>query len=113
MFFLLAAGLMENITELQNNKSLTFLYRAPKITLDELNIISIAHKYKDIFSLDKEESYKMAKTTKGYAYAYQILGYLCFEHNKKYTGILDYFDEQLAQYSYEKYILIYQIMIKK
>lgn len=35
--FLLATGLYENIDELQNEKNLTFLYRAPKIQLKPLN----------------------------------------------------------------------------
>ena len=36
--FLLMTGLYENIYELQNEKTLTFLYRAPKIELRPLNI---------------------------------------------------------------------------
>lgn len=35
--FLLATGLYENIDELQNEKNLTFLFRAPKIQLKPLN----------------------------------------------------------------------------
>ena len=35
--FLLATGLYENIDELQNEKNLTFLYRAPKIQMKPLN----------------------------------------------------------------------------
>ena len=36
--FLLMTGLYENIEDLQNEKNLTFLYRAPKITLAPLNL---------------------------------------------------------------------------
>ena len=43
--FLLATGLYENIDELQNEKNLTFLYRAPKIQLKPLNHLAIINKY--------------------------------------------------------------------
>ena len=42
--FLLATGLYENIDELQNEKNLTFLYRAPKIQLKPLNNRAIMNK---------------------------------------------------------------------
>ena len=45
--FLLATGLYENIDELQNEKNLTFLYRAPKIQLKPLNQLAIINKYKN------------------------------------------------------------------
>lgn len=35
--FLLMTGLYENIHNLQNEKSLTFLYRAPKVLLEPVN----------------------------------------------------------------------------
>ncbi len=39
--YLLMTGLYENIYDLQNEKSLTFLYRAPKIILEPLNYTAI------------------------------------------------------------------------
>ena len=39
--FALMTGLYENIYDLQNEKSLTFLYRAPKIILEPLNYTAI------------------------------------------------------------------------
>ena len=39
--YLLMAGLYENIYELENHKELTFLYRAPKIMLEPLNLTAI------------------------------------------------------------------------
>lgn len=47
--FLLATGLYENIDELQNEKNLTFLFRAPKIQLKPLNQQAVMNKYKNIF----------------------------------------------------------------
>ena len=57
--FLLMTGLYENIYELQNDKSLTFLYRAPKIILEPLSLTAVCQHYMDIFRLDKESARKM------------------------------------------------------
>ena len=49
--FLLMTGLYENIYNLQNEDTLTFLYRAPKIQLTSLNIGAIQHNYKEVFGI--------------------------------------------------------------
>ncbi|MFQ6824788.1 MAG: hypothetical protein ACLRTZ_15885 [Agathobacter sp.] len=74
--FLLGTGLYENIEELQNEKSLTFLYRAPKIQLKPLNNVAIINKYKTIFNISAEQASQMTGLTKGYPFAFQVLGYL-------------------------------------
>ena len=50
--YLLMTSLYENINDLQNEKNLTFLYRAPKVELKPLNLHTIATSYKKMFSLD-------------------------------------------------------------
>ena len=40
--FLLITGLFENINLLQNEKSLTFLYRAPKVPMDPLDKMAVS-----------------------------------------------------------------------
>lgn len=100
--YLIMTGLFENIYELQNEKSLTFLYRAPKIELNPLNIGLIADSYGRIFGLSAPESLKMAKVTKGYSFAYQALGYLCFKSGRLWEDILPQFDAVLEEYVYEK-----------
>ena len=100
--YLIMTGLYENIYELQNVKSLTFLYRAPKIELKPLNIGLIADSYKTIFKLSDSESMKMAKVTEGYSFAYQALGYLCFRDEKSWEEELTQFDAILEEYVYEK-----------
>lgn len=82
--YLLMTGLYENIDELQNEKNLTFLYRAPKIYLNGLNIGAVARKYKSIFSLDSESAAEMAKLTMGYPFAFQVLGYLTYNNDGAY-----------------------------
>lgn len=100
--FLLMTGLYENIYELQNEKSLTFLYRAPKIELGPLNIGAIASNYQKVFSLDKNEAIRMAQSTNGYSFAFQVLGYLTWENGGKYTDIIDRYKQYLEEFVYEK-----------
>ena len=82
--FLLMTGLYENLYELQNEKSLTFLYRAPKV-------------------FEPSVSVEMAKLTGGYAFAYQVLGYLKWERTPaEIKNLLPEFDHYLADYVYDK-----------
>jgi hypothetical protein len=100
--FLLMTGLYENIYELQNEKTLTFLYRAPKVELRPLNIGMIAQKYKEVFDMSDEEALAMSKETMGYPFAFQVLGYLCWKNNAKYTEVLAQYSQYLEEYVYEK-----------
>ena len=101
---LLMTGLYQNIYELQNDKDLTFLYRAPKISLEPLNLAAITNSYQELLNITKEEALLLAKETKGYAYAYQVLGHLVFEkQNPKLDDKLyAKFDQYLEEYVYEK-----------
>lgn len=102
--FLLMTGLYENIRHLQNEKSLTFLYRAPQVNVGSLSLISVAESFEKLLSVTKENSIKLAKLTNGYAFAYQVLGYVLYEQKKKKSddAILKEFDRYLREYVYEK-----------
>ena len=100
--FLLMTGLYENIYEIQNEKTLTFLYRAPKVELKPLNLKIIASNYKKIFNLSDEDATAMARITKGYPFAYQALGYICYKNAIKYDEALPELDMYLEEYVYEK-----------
>lgn len=104
LIFLLMTGLYENIYELQNEKSLTFLYRAPKIILEPLNLTAVRQHYKNIFQLDEESTERMAALTRGYAFAFQVLGYLYWEYRESMTldEILPEYDQYLEEYVYSK-----------
>lgn len=97
-------GLYENVRSLQNEKSLTFLYRTPQIELNSLPLIDIYYSFKDLLNIDDKFATKLAKLTNGYAYAYQTLGYLVYEN--KYTSVtkelLEKFDYCLRTFVYEK-----------
>lgn len=102
--FLLMTGLYDNIYDLQNEKSLTFLYRAPKMVLGPLNYTAIRKHYMDIFSLERENAEKMTELTKGYPFAFQVLGYLFWENKsiEAIDKILPEYDQYLEEYVYGK-----------
>lgn len=102
--FLLMTGLYENLYDLQNDKSLTFLYRAPKMVLEPLNFTAVKKQYMDIFSLEGQQAEQMAMLTKGYPFAFQVLGYLYWENceQKSVEDILPVYDQYLEEYVYSK-----------
>ena len=100
--YLLMTGLYENIDALQNEKTLTFLYRAPKIRLKPLSIGSIAAQYKDTFELDSDNAREMAKLTRGYPFAFQVLGYYTYIHGGKFHQAIVEFRQYLDEYVYDK-----------
>lgn len=102
--FLIMTGLYKNIYDLQNEKALTFLYRAPKISLGRLNNTAVINSYKNIFNVSMDEAAKMARNVKGYAFAYQLYGSLCFEarDKTKRNEISKIYKETLSELVYEK-----------
>ena len=101
--FLLMTGLYENIYNLQNVKTLTFLYRAPKLFTEPLNAGAVRNSYMEIFDIPEEEAAKMASLTKGYAFAYQLLGYIKWEHkNARLELLLREYDQYLQEFVYDK-----------
>ena len=100
--FLIMTGLYENINNLQNEKNLTFLYRAPKIELKPLNIRRIANNYKANFNLSDEDANHMAALTNGYPFAFQVLGYYTCKYDGDYKKAIPEYKHYLEDYVYEK-----------
>lgn len=101
--FLLMTGLYENISSLQDEKSLTFLYRTPKVFLRPLNLAAITASYQKTFEISSQKAQEMAVLTGGYAFAFQVLGYLCWQNKpEKIEDILPQYDQYLQEYVYEK-----------
>jgi hypothetical protein len=102
--YLLMTGLYENISALQDDASLTFLYRAPKLLLEPLNYTAVQAQYMDIFQIDEAAAEEMTSLTKGYPFAFQVLGYLYWENRKEKTisEILPEYDQYLEEYVYSK-----------
>ena len=102
--YLLMTGLYDNIYNLQNDKTMTFLYRTPKILLEPLNFTAIRDQYKMVFNNSIEEATYMAGLTRGFSFAFQVLGYLYFENKGKLNleQLMPQYDQFLAEYVYEK-----------
>lgn len=100
----LRTGLFENIFELENEKSLTFLIRAQKTFLSPLPYASMTSSYSNALDVGKEKAEEFAKATKGYAFAFQLLGHLLYEEEKRELSpsLLGKYDAMLAEYSYDK-----------
>ena len=107
--YVLMTGLKENIMSIKNDKSLTFLYRAKEHVLQPLNTMAIIADYTKIFGVSRESAEKMAWKTKGYPFAFQVLGYLYWEAlgSKSFDEIDEdqinlQYDQYLAEFVYDK-----------
>lgn len=100
--FLLMTGLYKNIYELKNDKTLTFLYRAPRIDLKPLNSAMVADGYMNLLGVNEKTAIEMSKIVKGYSFGYQVLGFLCWEQKKTWKEVLLKFDAYMEEYVYEK-----------
>ncbi len=100
--YLLMSGLYENVSSLQNDKSMTFLYRAPKILLQPLDLTAIKTSYMSILGVDEATGKKLAALTNGYGFGYQLLGYLYFKHRKIDDELISQYDMSLRINAYNK-----------
>ena len=101
--FLIMTGLYENLYNLQNENTMTFLYRVPKVMLEPLNMNAIIRSYGDIFDITDREAADMAVATKGYAFAYQVLGYIKWENKERpLEELFSRYDEYLEEFVYDK-----------
>lgn len=110
--YLIMTGLYQNVSSFVKERSVTFLCRAPKIYLRELNLMAIANSYVKVFGISRAEGAELAKFTKGYAYAYQLLGDILFtsaDHSLSEENIRK-FDEAIYERAYS---VIYSELTKK
>ena len=95
-------GLYENIEALQNEKHLTFLYRAPKLLLPPLSLSGMAERYEQVFDVPHTQALSWAKETNGYSFAFQALGYAIWNHPGDESASHAEFRLLLEEYVYEK-----------
>ncbi len=102
--YFVCTGLFSNVNSLGKVRNLTFFKRSAYIEVGALSDVSITLKYKKFLGIDMPEARKLATMTKGYAYAYQVLGSLYFdkEDDASWESIVEDFDEELFRQSYEK-----------
>ncbi len=102
--YLIVAGLYEDIESVENTDGLTFFLRATKYEMTPLNIGVIRENYKETLHLPHDTAEKLARMTKGYAFAYQAFGkYMWDSKGTKITDmVLAQVDEALAEKVYKK-----------
>ena len=100
--YLLMTGLYENIKNIQNVDTLTFLYRAPRIELAPLSYLDIQRNYERNLNISENESREMAKSTKGYSFAFQAYGHEVWNENGLTDKAKQRYKEDLFEYSYRK-----------
>lgn len=101
----LGLNLNLRIAELSVNKTNDSLEKEAmlrNIFLEPLSIPAITTSYRSVFDISPSKAVEMAKLTKGYPFAFQILGYLKWETNDDLEKLLPKFDEELIVYAYEK-----------
>ena len=100
--YFLATGLYENIEKLSSEKNLTFLSRATKIYLKQLNMKAITYAYMNVFKINEDDAIRIAKQTSGYAYGFQLLGSILYKSNKKKVDkeVLEKYDLSLDDNAY-------------
>ena len=74
------------------------------LDLTALNLQNIKTSFQKELSLSEDQAVQFSKLTKGYAFAYQLLGYLAFALNKKEIDdeLLEKFDYYLSDFVYQK-----------
>ncbi|MBR6402214.1 MAG: ATP-binding protein [Eubacterium sp.] len=100
--YLMMTGLFENIDDMRNEKNLTFLYRAPRIEIRPLNLEVVANNYRNNLGVDVKDSNYLANLTKGYSYAFQLLGYFTWKNAGDYKEAIPIVKQYLEENVYEK-----------
>ena len=104
----ICTGLSKNIEDFVNLPYLSFFVRSESITMKSLNLHSISQKYRQLLGVSHEDAVELSKFTKGYAYAYQVLGEICFNQQKSKidSDVETEFDETIGS----QYDLIWTTM---
>lgn len=100
--YVVMTGLPDLVLDLQNSKNLTFLLRSDKIIVSPLGRMDIFTTYQRVFKCSNDLATKMTDMTKGYSYAFQLLGYLLFEHVDGKVPTMDDLDQVTD--TYKKYL---------
>ena len=102
--YIIVAGLYEDIESVENADGLTFFLRASKYEIKPLNLNMIRDDYESTLGVSEDVATDMAKTTKGYAFAYQALGKYMWDYEEKEITkrVLYSLDEILEEKVYRK-----------
>lgn len=94
----ICTGLSKNIEDFVSLPHLSFFVRNESIVMRPLDLHAIVHRYRDLLQATREQAVALARFTEGYAYAYQVLGELCFKADKNEIDekIENDFDDAMA-----------------
>ena len=103
--YMLMTGIRNNIDQLISDEAMTFLSRSPKVELGPLDLKDIMFEYKNVFNISDDVAAQLSKLTGGYAFAYQVLGYLFFEKDEKVIdkNLLSQYDKYLSENGYNTF----------
>lgn len=101
--YLVVTGLAENIEDFSSERNLSFFKRADSREIKALNRFDVKYMYEKLLGVDSEEAKRMEEITKGYAYAYQVLGSLYYNKAKNETidDLMPDFERILFRDSYD------------
>ena len=99
---LLMTGLYKHIDQLRNADGMTFLERAPRTVLSPLRYDEMSRKYKETLLIRDDEANRLSALTKGYAFAFQTVGYYAFEFPDDSSLALEKSKEYLYEFAYRK-----------
>ncbi len=100
--YLLLTGLYDHVRSLQGQETLTCLHHIPLIPLTPLNTGRMEESYARVFGLDSGTALEMARQTKGYAVAFQALGYFTWKNRKEPERAVAETRQYLEEYVYER-----------
>ena len=86
----------------QDEKRPTFLRRGSKIHLGPLNIGTIAKDHQAVLGLDEQEGMALARLTKGYSFAFQVLGYFAWGNADDARATQQLARQYLDEYAFDK-----------
>lgn len=101
--FLIMTGLFKDVNNLRNATGMTFLERAPRTTLAPLDQQEIVANYEaNLKTVSEDEAIYLAKASKGYSFAFQVLGYYYYEFPNEEKTALKKAKQYLYEFAYEK-----------
>lgn len=100
--YLLLTGLYRHIDSLRNSPGMTFLERAPRTVLSPLNYAEMVKKYVETLRLREDEASRLAAVTRGYSFAFQVIGYFTWENPGQREKAMDEARDYLYEFAYRK-----------
>ncbi len=101
--YLICTGIYKNLFELGETPNLTFFKRAAEIKTEPFSLSAMSIKYEITLDIDEDAAIKLARMTKGFAYAYQVIGSAYFANRSADIDyILKLAKGDLYSHCYEK-----------